>query len=61
MDSTAVVETWEGIESSVAVLAGFVRGAAGIGDGQATGDLVAVDPAAGDPLRERGCVFGQYG
>jgi hypothetical protein len=59
MDGSAVVETWEGIESSVAVLAGFVRGSAGIGNGQATGDgqatrdLAAADPAAGDPLRDR--------
>lgn len=58
MESTAVVETWEGIESSVAVLAGFVRAAAGgdgqaPGDGHAPGDLAAVDPAAGDPLRDQ--------
>ncbi|GAB14586.1 hypothetical protein ARGLB_073_01060 [Arthrobacter globiformis NBRC 12137] len=58
MDSTAVVETWEGIESSVAVLAGFVRAAAGgdgqaPGDGHAPGDLAVVDPAAGDPLRDQ--------
>ncbi|WP_314194282.1 DUF222 domain-containing protein [uncultured Arthrobacter sp.] len=59
MDGSAVVETWEGIESSVAVLAGFARGAAGIGNGHATGDgqasrdLAAADPAGGDPLRDR--------
>ncbi|MDQ1060653.1 hypothetical protein QFZ23_004554 [Arthrobacter globiformis] len=50
MDGRAVVETWEGIESCVAVLAGFVRGAAGT-DGAVP--LADVDPAAADPLRDR--------
>ncbi|MFC9354149.1 endonuclease, partial [Arthrobacter sp. NPDC057013] len=49
MDATAAVQTVEGVESSVVVLAGFVREAAGAGAGSVGG----VGPGAGgDPLRD---------